>query len=141
MAGWSDITLYTIDEATNDLARYEPQLAGTATDDDRDLVKARIEDDLLNRMRHLQQLGESRYGKDFFLLDHLENPAVLQRPACYYAIYLYFRGRVIVENDEFARRSYEYEKLFALAFDAACRRLRWSKDLIDNKSGQIKLTR
>ncbi|MFP4460120.1 MAG: hypothetical protein ACLFSQ_11095 [Candidatus Zixiibacteriota bacterium] len=141
MAEWSEISLYTISEDGNDLADYEPVLAESAASVDHDLVKGRIEDDLLNRLKHLQQRGEDYYGEDFYLLDHIENPETLKRPACYYALYLMFRGKIISEMDEYARRSIEYEKLYSLALDAAARRLRWDIGLIKRRSGRIKLRR
>jgi len=119
---WDDLTLYVDD----DVLAYEPNLAAGLSLDKHDLVKEHLASELLLRFEHLQKDGEELYGDDYYLLDHIENPEILRRPAVFYCLYLLFYAEQIGgENDIYARKAKEYFERYKMALEYACRRIKF----------------
>ena len=138
---WATANLYTVDATVNDLTDFEPVLASTADDSEHSRVKAKIGDDLRNRLKHLQERGEDYYGSSFELLDHIENIEVLQVPAVYLALNMIFNGKSVSSQDTYGKKAHMYDKLYPEAFETAVRRLTWDVDTAHRRTGQVRIAR
>ncbi len=140
---WDSITLYEIDteDGVNELADFEPVLAASADGSEHTEVKARLADDLRNRLRHIDEKGKDVYGEDFDILDNIANPSVLKVPAVYAALEMIFRGKSVSHLDTFAKKAEMYGDLYPKALDSAARRLNWTVDMAKRRTGRITITR
>lgn len=133
---WDDIILIT-DE---DVKKYESELTDGLTIDI-GAVKEHLEIDLHNRFEHTQRRCEQYYDDDDFeVLDHIENPDELKRPAIYFALYFIFSQQSLGnDNDIYSQKAKFYLAEYNKALNYACNRLRWDTKITDIITNQGKV--
>ena len=135
---WSDIIL-TVD---TDLINYEPVLTQGLTPN-HTVIKDHLEIDLQHRFRRLQERCREYYeDDDLNILDYIENPEVLKRPAIYLGLYLLFSQQGLGdERDIYTQKAKYYYGEYQKALEYACREIKWSEKIIDveDEDGDVEL--
>jgi hypothetical protein len=124
---WTDIELFDED----DPKKFEPVLTDgleTTISGLIDEVKEHIEAELRNRFKQLQD-DIAVSSADFDILDHIENPTRLNRPAVFYCLYLLFYGQRVGAEGEYAKKADEYRARYERAFEDACIMLKFDSDV------------